>query len=428
MHDLRAIRDNPAAFDAGLKKRGLEPRANEVLALDKKWRTTETRAQEAQATANRLAREIGMAKRAGGDAAELMHQSAENKTAEAMFAHEAGELRKQIDELLGALPNLPADDVPVGPDETANVLQRTVGTPPSFDFTPLAHEVIGEKLGMMDFARAAKLSGSRFVVLKGALARLERALAQFMLDLHTGEFGYAEIAPPFLVREETAYGTGNLPKAAEDMFQTTPASGGMWLIPTAEMPLTNLVAGDILDEEELPLRFTAWTPCFRSEAGAAGRDTRGMIRVHQFAKVELVSIARPEDSAAEHERMTACAEEVLKRLCLAYRVMLLSSGDMGFSAQKTFDIEVWLPGQNAYREISSCSNCGAFQARRMNARYRPEGEKGTRPVHTLNGSGLAVGRAMIAILENYQRQDGTVAIPPALQPYMGGMQIIEPHG
>jgi seryl-tRNA synthetase len=428
MHDLRAIRDNPEAFDAGLKKRGLPARADEVLALDRAWRAAETKAQEAQAAGNRLAREIGMAKRAGGDAAELMRQSTENKAAEANFAREASEVRKQIDELLAALPNLPAGDVPEGPDETANVLQRTVGQPPQFNFPALPHEALGEKLGMMDFARAAKLSGSRFVVLKSGLARLERALAQFMLDLHTREFGYTEVSPPYLVRTETAYGTGNLPKAAEDMFQTTDISGGMWLIPTAEMPLTNLVAGDILDEAALPLRFTAWTPCFRSEAGAAGRDTRGMIRVHQFPKVELVSIAKPEDSPAEHERMTACAEEVLKRLGLAYRVMLLCSGDMGFAAQKTFDIEVWLPGQNAYREISSCSNCGAFQARRMNARYRPAGEKGTRAVHTLNGSGLAVGRTMIAILENYQRHDGTVTIPPALQPYMAGQEVIGPDG
>jgi seryl-tRNA synthetase len=425
MHDLRAIRDNPEAFDAGLEKRGLPPRAAEVLALDKAWRVAETRLQEAQALSNRLAREIGMAKKAGGDAADLMRQSAENKGIEAAVSGEAAQARKQIDELLAALPNLPAADVPEGPDETANKLIRTVGTPPQFNFAPLPHEAIGDKLGMMDFAAAAKQSGSRFVVLKSGLARLERALAQFMLDLHTGEFGYTEIAPPYLVREETAYGTGNLPKAAEDMFQTT---NGMWLIPTAEMPLTNLVAGEILDEAALPLRFTAWTPCFRSEAGAAGRDTRGMIRVHQFHKVELVSIAKPEESAAEHERMTACAEEVLKRLGLAYRVMLLASGDMGFAAEKTYDIEVWLPGQNAYREISSCSNCGAFQARRMNARYRPGGEKGTRPVHTLNGSGLAVGRAMIAVLENYQRHDGSVTIPQVLQPYMGGLEVIEPHG
>jgi seryl-tRNA synthetase len=426
MHDLRAIRENPTEFDAGLRKRGLPPHAGDVLALDSAWRSAETKAQEAQALGNRLAREIGLAKRAGGGAADLMRQSAENKTAEAMFSHEAGETRKKINELLATLPNLPAPDVPEGPDETANTVIRTVGTPRQFNFPALPHEAIGEQqLRMMDFARAAKLSGSRFVVLKGALARLERALAQFMLDLHTAEFGYTEIAPPYLVREETAYGTGNLPKSAEDMFQTT---NGMWLIPTAEMPLTNLVAGEIVDEAALPMRFTAWTPSFRSEAGAAGRDTRGMIRVHQFHKVELVSITRPEDSADEHERMTACAEEVLKRLGLPYRVMLLCSGDMGFSAQKTYDLEVWLPGQNAYREISSCSNCGAFQARRMNARYRPAGEKGTRPVHTLNGSGLAVGRTLIAILENYQTHNGSVTIPPALQPYMGGLEVIEPHG
>jgi seryl-tRNA synthetase len=444
MHDLRAIRDNPEAFDAALQKRGLPPRAEEVLALDRVWRMTETRMQEAQARRNQVGKEIGILLRGMEAKAEvgaflspeekekriatLRAQTNADKDVETEGAAEAARLRAELDDLLATLPNLPAGDVPVGPDETANVLLRTVGAPPQFNFAPLSHEVIGEKLGMMDFVRAAKLSGSRFVVLNGALARLERALAQFMLDLHTGENGYSEVAPPFLVREETAYGTGNLPKAAEDMFQTTAASGGMWLIPTAEMPLTNLVAGEILDERDLPLRFTAWTPCFRSEAGAAGRDTRGMIRVHQFPKVELVSIAKPEDSAAEHERMTACAEEVLKRLGLAYRVMLLSSGDMGFAAQKTYDLEVWLPGQNAYREISSCSNCGAFQARRMNARYRPAGEKGTRPVHTLNGSGLAVGRTMIAILENYQRHNGTVAIPPALQPYMGGMQVIEPHG
>jgi seryl-tRNA synthetase len=422
MHDLRAIRDNPEEFDRGLMRRGLQPESEDILAIDRAWRAAETRVQEAQAIINRVSRDIGAAKKSGADVSDLLKTANASKELEADEAAEAAHLRRQLDELLASLPNLPAEDVPEGPDETANQLVRTVGAPPQFNFPALAHEVLGEKLGMMDFVRAAKLSGARFVVLKGALARLERALAQFMLDLHTQEFGYTEVAPPFLVREETAYGTGNLPKAAEDMFQTT---NGMWLIPTAEMPLTNLVAGDILDEKELPLRFTAWTPCFRSEAGAAGRDTRGMIRVHQFNKVELVSIAKPEESASEHERMTACAEEVLKRLGLAYRVMLLSSGDMGFAARKTYDIEVWLPGQNAYREISSCSNCGAFQARRMGARYRPAGEKGTRPVHTLNGSGLAVGRTMIAILENYQRQDGTVAIPPALQPYMG-VEAIEP--
>ena len=428
MHDLRAIRDDPEAFDAGLKKRGLPPRAEEVLALDRAWRTAQTAVERAQARKNEYSKRIGQAKAQGRSVEEILQSIKNQEGLEASAAAQAVQSRADLIALLATLPNLPAADVPEGLDETANVLMRSVGTPPQFNFTPQPHEAIGEKLGMMDFAAAAKLSGSRFVVLKSGLARLERALAQFMLDLHTNEFGYTEVAPPYLVREDTAYGTGNLPKAAEDMFQTTEASGGMWLIPTAEMPLTNLAAGEILNEAALPIRMTAWTPCFRSEAGAAGRDTRGMIRVHQFNKVELVSIARPEDSASEHERMTACAEEVLKRLGLAYRVMLLSSGDMGFAAEKTYDIEVWLPGQNAYREISSCSNCGAFQARRMNARYRPAGEKGTRPLHTLNGSALAVGRALIAVLENYQCHDGNVTIPPALRPYMGGLETIEPHG
>jgi seryl-tRNA synthetase len=422
MHDLRWIREHPDAFDHGLKRRGLPPRAAEVLALDREWRALETEAQESQARRNALSREIGAAKARGEPVEDLLRQVQSRKDSEAATAARAAELRRGIDELLAALPNLPAEDVPDGPDETANRLLRTIGTPPQFAFEPAPHETIGERLGLMDFAGAAKLSGARFVVLSGALARLERALGQFMLDLHTQEFGYREVSPPYLVREETAFGTGNLPKAAEDMFRTT---DGLWLIPTAEMPLANLVAGDIVDEAALPLRFTAWTPCFRSEAGSAGRDTRGMIRQHQFEKVELVSISRPEDSAAEHERMTACAEEVLKRLGLAYRVMLLSSGDMGFAAEKTYDLEVWLPGQGAYREISSCSNCGAFQALRMKARYRPADGKGTRPLHTLNGSALAIGRTLIAILENYQQGNGSVAIPPALQPYMNGQSIIE---
>ena len=425
MHDLRWIRENPEEFDRGLARRGLPPRAAEVLALDKDWRALETQAQESQAVRNRLSREVGAAKKRGESADALIRQIEQQKGEEAANAVRAGELRRDIDGLLASLPNLPAADVPDGPDETANVELRRVGEKPYFDFAPKPHEAIGEALGLMDFATAAKLSGSRFVVLKGALARLERALGQFMLDLHTSAFGYTEVAPPYLVREETAFGTGNLPKAAEDMFRTTE---GLWLIPTAEMPLTNMVAGDILDEAALPLRFTAWTQCFRSEAGAAGRDTRGMIRQHQFAKVELVSITTPEQSEAEHEWMTACAEEVLKRLGLAYRVVLLSSGDMGFAARKTYDIEVWLPGQNAYREISSCSNCGPFQAQRMKARCRPAGGKGTRPVHTLNGSALAVGRTLIAILENFQQPDGTVAIPPPLQPYMGGQQAIRRTG
>ncbi len=425
MHDLRWIRDNPDEFDRGLARRGMPARAADVLALDKEWRALQTAAEESQALRNRLSREIGARKARGESADELLAQIAARKDDETATAARAAELRKQIDDTLAALPNLPAPDVPEGLDETANVELRRIGEPPQFNFPPLAHDAIGEKLGLMDFAAAAKLSGSRFVVLKGELARLERAIAQFMLDLHTREFGYTEVSPPYLVREETAFGTGNLPKAADDMFRTT---DGLWLIPTAEMPLTNLVAGEILNEAALPLRFTAWTPCFRSEAGAAGRDTRGMIRQHQFPKVELVSITRPEDSEAEHERMTACAEEVLKRLGLAYRVMLLSAGDMGFAAQKTYDLEVWLPAQGTYREISSCSNCGAFQARRMSARYRPTAERGTRPVHTLNGSGLAVGRTMIAILENYQRHDGTVALPEALHPYMAGRTVIGGHG
>jgi seryl-tRNA synthetase len=449
MHDLRWIREHPEELDRGLIRRGLLPRAEEILALDRAWRAAETRAQEAQARRNRIAREIGAAIAASkgrsgrgeaiganveigplGAQQVLPRNPEELRTEAAKAADEArlaetdsAALRGQVDEILASLPNMPAEDVPDGPDETANRVLRQEGEPPRFGFPPLSHEAIGERLGMMDFARAGRLAGSRFVVLRGALARLERALGQFMLDLHTTEFGYAEVSPPLLVRDEAAFGTGQLPKFAEDLFQT---KDGYWLIPTAEVPLTNLVAGEILDERRLPLRFTAWTPCFRSEAGAAGKDTRGMIRQHQFEKVELVSITRPEDSAAEHERMTTCAEEVLKRLGLAYRVVVLSTGDMGFAAQKTYDIEVWLPGQQTYREISSCSNCGGFQALRMKARYRPAGGKGTAPVHTLNGSGLAIGRTLIAILENYQRHNGTVALPPALQPYMGGREVLEP--
>src|SRR6266581_2134327 len=383
----------------------------------------QTAAEEAQATRNRLSREVGGAKARGEPVEELLGQIARGKDVEAANAAKANELRTQIDELLASLPNLPAPEVPDGPDETANKELRRHGSPPQFNFAALPHEAIGEKLGLMDFPRAARLSGSRFVVLKGPLARLERAIGQFMLDLHTQEFGYTEISPPLLVRDDAVFGTGQLPKQAEDMFQTRE---GLWLIPTAEVPLANLVAGEILDESTLPLRFTAWTPCFRSEAGAAGKDTRGMIRQHQFEKVELVSITRPEDSEAEHERMTQCAEEVLKRLGLAYRVVLLSTGDMGFAARKTYDIEVWLPGQGTYREISSCSNCGAFQAQRMKARYRAAKGRSLLPVHTLNGSGLAIGRTLIAILENFQGHNGTVALPPVLQRYMGGQEVIAP--
>jgi seryl-tRNA synthetase len=425
MHDLRWIRDNPAEFDRGLARRGLPRRGEEILALDRSWRAVETRVQEARANKNRLSREIGVFKAQGIDAESLIKLIPVRAAEEELAVRETARLRAEIDEILAGLPNLPAEEVPDGPDETANRVLRHCGEPPRFDFAPLSHEVVGERLGMMDFARAGKLSGSRFVVLRGALARLERALGQFMLDLHTTEYGYTEVSPPLLVRDEAAFGVGQLPKFAEDMFRTT---DGYWLIPTAEVPLTNLVAGEILEEGALPLRYTAWTPCFRSEAGAAGKDTRGMIRQHQFEKVELVSVVRPDDSAAEHERMTACAEEVLKRLGLAYRVVLLSTGDMGFASQKTYDIEVWLPGQGTYREISSCSNCGAFQALRMKARYRPAEGRGTLPVHTLNGSGLAIGRTLIAILENFQRHNGTVALPPVLQPYMGGQEVIEPHG
>jgi len=425
MHDIRWIRDHPAEFDRGLTRRGLPPRSEEILSLDRSWRAAETRAQEAQAERNRIAKEIGAAKKRGEPVELSPIEVRMRDGAVANPAAAAARLRAQIEEILAGLPNLPAEEVPDGPDETANRVLRHHGEPPRFDFAPLSHEAVGERLGMMDFGRAAKLSGSRFIVLHGALARLERALGQFMLDLHTTEFGYAEVSPPLLVRDGAVFGVGQLPKFAEELFRTT---NDYWLISTAEVSLTNLVAGEILDESALPLRYTAWTPCFRSEAGAAGKDTRGMIRQHQFEKVELVSIARQEDSAAEHERMTACAEEVLKRLGLAYRVVLLSTGDMGFAAQKTYDIEVWLPGQGTYREISSCSNCGAFQAQRMKARYRPAGGKGTLPVHTLNGSGLAIGRTLIAILENFQRHNGTVAIPAVLQPYMGGQEVIEPHG
>ena len=425
MHDLRWVREHPEEFDRGLTRRGLPSCAEQILALDRSWREAETRAQEAQAERNRRAREIGAAKKRG-EAVELTPIDVRMQDgAVANTAATAKQLRAEIDETLAGLPNLPADDVPDGPDEAANQVLRHHGEPPRFDFDPLQHEVVGERLGLMDFARAARLSGSRFVVLHGALARLERALGQFMLDLHTTEFGYAEVSPPLLVRDDAVFGTTQLPKFAEELFRTT---DGYWLIPTSEVPLANLVAGEILDEGALPLRYTAWTPCFRSEAGSAGKDTRGMIRQHQFEKVELVSVTRPEDSPAEHERMTACAEEVLKRLGLAYRVVLLSTGDMGFAAQKTYDLEVWLPGQGVYREISSCSNCGAFQAQRMKARYRPAGGKGTTLVHTLNGSGLAIGRTLIAILENFQRHNGMVAVPMVLQSYMGGQEVIAPDG
>jgi len=421
MFDVKWIRENPDAFDRGLARRGLGARAAEILALEAKWRAAETSAQEALARRNRFAKETGAAKAQGRDIAELLNRVAIDKDVQAATEQDAARLRREIDDLLAGLPNIPADDVPDGKDEHGNQLVRSHGTPPSFGFSAKEHFVLGEALGLMDFARAGKLSGARFVVLKGQLARLERAIGQFMIDLQTNEFGYTEISPPLMVRDEAAFGTGSLPRFGDDLFRTTT---GLWLIPTAEVPLTNLVADEILDESDLPLRFTAWTPCFRSEAGAAGKDTRGMIRQHQFEKVELVSIAHPDASAAEHERMTACAEAVLKGLGLAHRVMLLCGGDMGFASRKTYDIEVWLPGQQTYREISSCSNCGDFQARRMKARFRSKGEKGTRFVHTLNGSGLAVGRTLVAVLENYQQGNGSILVPEALRPYMGGLEVI----
>jgi seryl-tRNA synthetase len=421
MFDIKAIRDNPAAFDQGLKRRGMEPLSGQILRLDTRWREFQTQAEQLQAERNKLAKEIGAAKAKGGDAAALMKQVAESKEKQAVLEAEANSLRAAIDAALAPIPNLPADDVPEGRDAASNKLMREGGKPPQFSFKAKDHVGIGEALGMMDFERATKISGSRFVVLSGGLARLERALSAFMLDLHTREFGYTEISPPYLVRDEAAFGTGQLPKFADDLFRTTT---GLWLIPTAEVPLTNLVRDEITDQARLPLRFVALTPCFRSEAGAAGKDTRGMIRQHQFSKVELVSIAHPDNSDDEHERMTQCAEEVLKRLKLPYRVMLLCTSEMGAAARKTYDLEVWLPGQGAHREISSCSNCGDYQARRMGARFKAKDEKGTRFVHTLNGSGLAVGRALIAVMENFQQEDGSIAVPEALQPYMDGAKTI----
>ena len=421
MFSVKWIRENAKVFDDGLDRRGVEAHADRVLELDAERRKVQTAFQNLQKDRNRKSKEIGAARGRGEDTSALVAEVAMLKDDVRRLEQEDKAYAVRLDELLQGLPNLPADDVPVGADESANVEIRRRGEPRFADGGAQQHFEIGEALGLMDFERAAKLSGSRFVVLTGALARMERALAAFMLDMHTTEFGYTETAPPLLVRDDAAFGTGNLPKFEEDLFKTT---DGRWLIPTAEMPLTNLAAGEILEEGALPLRFTAYTPCFRAEAGAAGKDTRGMLRQHQFSKVELVSVTRPEDSEDEHERMTACAEEVLKRLGLAYRVVVLSTGDMGFSARKTYDIEVWLPGQGRYREISSCSNCWDFQARRMNARYRRAGEKQTHFVHTLNGSALAVGRTLVAVLETYQQADGSVTVPEALRPCMGGVERI----
>ncbi len=481
MHDIKWIRDNPAAFDAGLARRGLPPGSADVLKLDEERRAVVTKLQDAQGRRNAASKDIGKAKAAKDNATadKLMAEVAALKEAIASGEEQERALDKALTDKLSVIPNLPLAEVPDGADEKGNKEVRRVGEPPKFSWTnsPKQHFEIGEALGLMDFETAGKVSGARFVYLKGQLARLERALANFMLDLHTTEFGYTEVNPPLMVRDDAMYGTGQLPKFEDDLFSTgklskdqsdfnaklnkweaevlvkaeadgwsletafnqlndklpnlyedhltaTEKRERLWLIPTSEVPLTNLVRESIIDEADLPMRLTAWTPCFRSEAGAAGRDTRGMIRQHQFSKVELVSISTPEQSLAEHERMTACAETVLKRLRLAYRTMLLCTGDMGFGSQKTYDIEVWLPGQNAYREISSCSVCGDFQARRMNARFKAKGAKETRFVHTLNGSGLAVGRTLVAVLENYQQADGTVTVPDVLQPYMGGLKTI----
>ena len=423
MHDIKLIRDNPEAFDRGLARRGLAPLAAGLLALDEKKRTHQQKLQDAQNRRNVISREVGEAMKAGDKARAEALKAEVAAIKDFIGAGEDTErqLNQELSDALAVVPNLPLDEVPDGADEHGNVEVRRWGSPRTFAFEARQHFDVGEWLKLMDFDAAAKISGARFVVLRGALARLERAIAQFMLDHQTGTNGYTEHYVPYMVNDAAMYGTGQLPKFAEDLFRTT---DGRWLIPTAEVSLTNLVRDAIVDEADLPLRLTAYTPCFRAEAGAAGRDTRGMIRQHQFSKVELVSITTPEQSRGELERMTGCAESVLQALGLPYRVMRLCTGDMGFGSRMTYDLEVWLPGQNTYREISSCSVCGDFQARRMEARYRPAEGKGTRYVHTLNGSGLAVGRTLVAILENYQNDDGSVTIPEALRPYMGGADKI----
>jgi seryl-tRNA synthetase len=420
MHNIKAIRENPKAFDKAMVKRGLGPIADEILKRDKEVRGEKTALQDLQQQANDWAKKIGEIKAKGGDATEAIAKSKELKEKVAALKNkqetESEDISTElVDELLCTLPNIPADDVPVGDDEDDNVEVRRFGEKPVFDFHPKEHFELGENLGMMDFETAAKMSGSRFVILKGQLAKLERALRDFMLDVHTKEFGFMEVSPPLLVRDEAMFGSGQLPKFAEDSFQTT---DGFRLIPTSEVSLVNMVRESILDADQLPMRITACTPCFRSEAGSAGKDTRGMIRQHQFWKVEMVSITDENSSDAELERMTNCAEEILKRLEIPYRVVLLCTKDMGFTARKTYDLEVWLPGQIRYREISSCSNCGDFQARRMKTRYKYD-IKENRFVHTLNGSGVAVGRAMVAIIENYQNADGSITVPHVLRAYMG---------
>jgi seryl-tRNA synthetase len=436
MHDIKAIRDDTGGFVAGLKRRGFAQAnsvADEILDRDKALRDLQTRLQQAQARRNEASKQIGAAKAKKDEAlAQRLMAEVSGLKEEIQTGEEDERTRLQaLNDLVASLPNLPASDVPDGADEEHNVEDnaRAIGRAPGMN-APRDHVDLGEKLGLLDFRKADDVSGARFVYMSGGLARLERALASFMLDIHTQTFGYREMVPPLLVRDAAMFGTGQLPKFEDDLFQTFKAEDGrnptnrLWLVPTSEVSLANYVREEILDEQALPLRFTAFTPCFRAEAGAAGKDTRGMIRMHQFSKVELVSITTPEQSNDEHERMTGCAQEVLKRLNLQHRVMTLCTGDMGFAARKTYDIEVWLPGQNLFREISSCSNCGDFQARRMNARYRPRDAKQTRLVHTLNGSGLAIGRTIVAIMENYQGSDGSIAVPEPLRPYMCGLETI----
>ena len=417
MHDLNFIRENANLFDELLKKRFLEPQSKNILELDSKKRDLLTQSQEMRSERKNLS--SSFSKLDENEKSKLQQKVQKIKSDIDTLEKELSIIESQLKGILSSIPNLPHQDVPVGEDEEANQIIKTVGEIPKFDFTPKPHFELGENLNMLDFEQAGKVSGTRFVYLKNHLAKLERAIANFMLDKHTTEFGYTEIIPPNMVRDAAAYGTGQLPKFSEDLFKT---NTDHWLIPTAEVPLTNLVLETILQEDQLPQRLTAWTPCYRSEAGAAGRDTRGMIRQHQFSKVELVSITREEDSEEELERMLNCATSILDDLHISYQVVLLSSGDMGFSAEKTYDIEVWLPGEGKYREISSCSNCRSFQARRMNARYKSNDQN--KFVHTLNGSGLAVGRTLIAVLENYQNSDGSISIPEALMPYMGNLTKI----
>lgn len=422
MHNIKLIRDFPDKFDAMLKARGAEGKAQTILQLDEQVRKLQAKLQELNTERNDLAKQIGQAKARGENVDSFFAKGETIKHSIHEFENDLAKVQQDLDDILSYQPNFLADDVPYGKDEKDNQEARRVGTVPTLNFTPQEHFELGEKLGMMNFEQTAKISGSRFVTLSGHLARMERALASFMLDIHTKEFGYTEVCPPLLVREQAVYGTGQFPKLAEDLFKTT---DGYFLVPTSEVSLTNQVADMIIAEEKLPMRLTAYSSCFRSEAGSAGKDTKGMLRQHQFSKVEIVSITTEDESETEHERMTSAAEEILKRLKLPYRVMTLCSGDIGFAARKTYDLEVWLPGQNCYREISSCSNCGDFQARRMKTRYKSLKDKKNYFVHTLNGSGLAIGRTIIAIMENYQNADGTITVPEALQPYMDGLKLIE---